>query len=1099
MTIIAAYLDGIQKEYQKGNATEHSYRAALKNLIESLGDEITATNEPKHIECGAIDYIVSKNTKHGPLTIGYIEAKDIGKSLDEAEKSDQLKRYLTLPNLILTDYLEFRWYVDGKRRKVARLGEIGIGGTISTNKQGIENATAILKEFLDNALEPVADPSDLARRMARLTHQIRDIITETFGRNKGSELLKGLRRAFAVNLIPDLDTPEKTDEFADMYAQTIAYGLFAARVNHPGPEPFRRIGAAQEIPKTNPFLRKLFETVTGTDLNDEPYVGFVDDISAMLAQADMNAILEQFGRRGRLEDPVVHFYETFLAAYDPKLRKARGVYYTPEPIVSYIVRSVDYILREQFGCVNGLEDDEKIQYERVNENGKKEKAESHRVLILDPACGTGTFLYTVVDFIRDKFKRRGDAGAWSGYVKNHILPRVFGFELLMAPYAVAHFKLAMQLAAKDLDEPLRQKWAYDFEGKERLGIYLTNTLEEAEKTVRQLGLFERFIAEEANAAASIKKELPILVVMGNPPYSGHSANRSWKEENGKRVRTFIGELINDYYFVDGEPLGERNPKWLQNDYVKFIRWGQWRIEEGTKSGIMAFITSHSYLDSTTFRGMRQQLMRVFDDIYIIDLHGNAKKKERCPDGSKDGNVFDITEGVAIGIFIKRPKKRKDAMATVHHADMWGLRKRKYELLDDTDIKKTRWKELDPKSPFYFFVPQKTKSQKEYNQGWKITDLVPVNVLGFQTHRDHFAVDFDKETIKHRIAEMRNTKITDHEFSEKYKVEDNRDWKLSVARKLLREKKDWEKYFQICLYRPFDLRHSYFNEITMDYPRRELIKNVVGRENLCLLAPRQIGILGWRHVFISKNVAESCTISTKTKEGNYNFPLYLYPDPDINGDLFSNGAERHVNLNPKFIDDIEKRLKLKFVYDGKGNLKKTFGPEDVFNYIYAVFHSPAYRERYKEFLKIDFPRVPLTSDIKLFRALCSLGAELAVLHLLEASILNNRDKLITRFPQKGDNTVEKGYPKYDEKTERVYISGDNVKLDRKGQYFGKVPPEVWNFHIGGYQVCHKWLKDRQGRKLADEEISQYPKIVMALFETIRLMKKIDDAITEWPIM
>jgi predicted helicase len=274
---------------------------------------------------------------------------------------------------------------------------------------------------------------------------------------------------------------------------------------------------------------------------------------------------------------------------------------------------------------------------------------------------------------------------------------------------------------------------------------------------------------------------------------------------------------------------------------------------------------------------------------------------------------------------------------------------------------------------------------------------------------------------------------------------------------------------------------------------------MGNENIALLTCRQQSSSIFRHVLCANIITEGCSVSLQTREITYVFPLFLYPDPDVNGDLFSNGAERHVNLNPKFIGDMEKRLKLKFIYDGKGNLKKTFGPEDVFNYIYAVFHSPTYRERYKEFLKIDFPRVPLTSDITLFRNLCSLGAELVSLHILAASVLKNRDKLITRFPQKGDNLVEKGYPKYDEKKERVCISRDDVKLGRKGQYFERVPMEVWNFYIGGYQVCHKWLKDRQGRKLSDEEISQYPKIVMALFETICIMKKIDDVVPEWPII
>lgn len=522
--------------------------------------------------------------------------------------------------------------------------------------------------------------------MARLAHMIRDIVIEAFAEQKVSPLLKDLREAFAHTLLPDIDHSSKTPEFADMYAQTIAYGLFAACCNHADPNvKLRRLGAAREIPKTNPFLRKLFATITGPDLDDEPYAGSVDDLAQLLADADMDGILADFGKREGREDPVVHFYETFLAAYDPQLRETRGVYYTPEPVVSYIVRSIDHLLKTKFGCSGGLADTTTITLNRQTTDGSETKTVQEsvpKVLILDPACGTGTFLYTVTDHIRRNFMKQGNAGMWSGFVKQHILRRLFGFELLMAPYAVAHFNLGMQLAGQDLpSEELSRTWSYDFASEERLGIYLTNTLEEAEKQAEQLvGLF-RTISEEADAAAVIKKDLPIMVVLGNPPYSGHSANRSevmkrvapgneyvvqTKKGPKKKVatkeiflkeKTLIGKLLQDYYRVDGKPLGERNPKWLQDDYVKFLRWGSWRIER-TGAGILGFITNHGYLDNPTFRGMRQQLMQTFDEIYIIDLHGNSKKKERCPDGSKDENVFDIQQGVAICLLVKLPKVEK---------------------------------------------------------------------------------------------------------------------------------------------------------------------------------------------------------------------------------------------------------------------------------------------------------------------------------------------------------------------------------------------------------------------------------------------------------
>ncbi len=1132
---VPTYLSKIEKALAAGNATEHTHRPALKEFLESLKPKITATNEPRREECGAPDYVVSLENRHGLLTIGYVEAKDVGTSLDHVERTEQLQRYRRyLPNLILTDYLEFRWYVDADPRGKASLARAGRGGKLKRDKKGADEVHRLIHAFLEHEPAPIRRPQELAARMARLTHMIRDIIIEAIESGRASGTLTDLRKAFAQALIPDLDLPEKTADFADMYAQTIAYGLFAARCNHRGSRPFRRLGAAREIPKTNPFLRRLFETITGADLDEEPYAGFVDDLADLLAHAEMAAVLEQFGKRTRREDPVVHFYETFLAAYDPKLREGRGVYYTPEPVVSYIVRSVDHLLKTRFGCPEGLADTSTCQFEREAPGGETETETSPRVLILDPACGTGTFLYAVLDHIRERFMASGNAGMWSGYVRNHLLPRLFGFELLMAPYAVAHFKLGMQLAAQDLpSDQLRKKWAYDVAAgaEDRLKVYLTNTLEGIDREIQKLlGPFA-IISEEANAARDIKRHLPIMVVMGNPPYSGHSANRSYMErfiepfmpytvltkgrpkqrKAGKkgvtlREDTFIGRMIRDYHEVDGKPLGERNPKWLQDDYVKFIRWGTWRIDR-TGAGILAFITNHSYLDNPTFRGMRQQLMQSFTDIYILDLHGSAKKKETCPDGSKDENVFDIQQGVAIGIFLKDPKK--DGRAKVRHAHLWGLRRVKHERLMDWQVDSTDWTELNPQSPFYLFVPQDRRLRDEYQEAWKITEVMPVNVLGFQTHRDHFAIDFDRDPVYRRVAEMRGSTTDDHEFAEKYLLRDNRDWHLADARKAVRQNPNWETALLECLYRPFDWRHCYFSTVAMDYPRRQLLDHVAGRDNRCLLVPRQIGVLGWRHIWAASEVAESCVVSTKTKEQNYNFPVYVYPNLEKQGTLFPNGTARHPNLSRNFLTTIEARLRLSFVDDGRGDLNHTVGPEDAVDYIYAVLHSPTYRERYAAFLKMDFPRIPLTSHKALFRRLCELGSELVALHLLESPLLV-QSGFITHYPIPGNNLVEKGHPKYLAPGERepgtgkplaqgrVYISKDKPRQNRQGQYFEGVPPEVWEFYVGGYQVCEKWLKDRRGRTLSYQDLQHYRKVVLALKETIRLMKEIDAAIPAWPI-
>jgi predicted helicase len=622
-----AYLQQIEAALCAGDSTEHTHRPALKLLIESLGKGIIATNEPKRDEeIGAPDYIVTR----GRVPLGYVEAKDVGKSLGKAEKTAQLKRYRDgLANLILTDYLEFRWYLGGEHRLTARLGTAGEDGKIRRDRRGEEAVRELLEGFLTVSAPSIARPKELAERMAGLARLIRDAIREAFHEEAKQGRLHNQFEGFRRVLLHDL-TPE---QFADMYAQTIAYGLFAARANILDDPDFTRQHAAYALPRTNPFLRNTFSEIAGPGL-DRRIEWAVDDLADMLRRAHMGNILRDFGKRTRQEDPVVHFYETFLAAYDPKMREARGVYYTPEPVVSYIVRSVDHLLKSEFGLPDGLADTSKVKIPNPDPGTKRRPTkdlEVHRVQILDPAAGTGTFLHSVIDQIHAHLTERGQAGLWSTYVRTHLLPRVWGFELLMAPYAVAHMKISLQL----------KQLGYDFATDERLGIFLTNALEEAHE-MSDLPLFAQWIADEARQASEVKADRPILVIIGNPPYSGISANMAPE----------MAAMVDSYKIVDGKPLGERK-HWLQNDYVKFIRFAQTRIER-TGHGILGFITDNSYIDGPTFRGMRQSLMQTFDEVYVLDLHGNSKKKEQAPDGTPDGNVFDITQGVAIILAVKKP-------------------------------------------------------------------------------------------------------------------------------------------------------------------------------------------------------------------------------------------------------------------------------------------------------------------------------------------------------------------------------------------------------------------------------------------------------------
>jgi hypothetical protein len=1056
---LSRYLKEVQNALQRGRATEHTYRPFLVGLFNQLAPGTLTTNEPKRSAAGAPDFVVT--TSKFDFSIGYIEAKDLGLSLDEALATEQLARYRRhLPNLLVTDYLEFRWFVTGEKnpRLTARLAHVSPAGKLIPDADGQAAFLALVREFTARTPEGISAPEPLAERMAAPAHLVRDLIVEAFRTEQASPLLRDWHRAFEQTLLPDLTE----EDFADMFAQTLAYGLFSARIMGGGAKHFDRADAQRNIPKTNPFLRDFFYLITGPDLDDEPFAGFVADIVHTLSLTDVYALLENFGRRGT-RDPMLHFYETFLGAYDPKLRELRGVYYTPEPVVGWLVRSVDALLKSHFDLPAGLED------------ASRDAKGQHRVLVLDPATGTATFLYAVIRFIRARFQKRHDAGQWPGYVHRDLLPRLYGFELLMAPYAVAHFKLGLELAARDLDELWREQWAYEFHPGERLNIFLTNTLDDAGHKFETLLGPAGAISAEAQQAAAVKRDLPVLVVMGNPPYSGHSANHG----------EWISGLVRDYYFVDGKPLGERNSKWLQDDYVKFIRWAQWRLDQ-TGSGILAFVTNHGYLDNPTFRGMRQQLMQSFDEIWLVDLHGNADKGDTPPDGGKDDNVFDIKRGVALGIFVKLPTKdgAKKRSAKVRHAHLWGKRAQKYAWLDAHDVTNTKWSSLKPQSPNYYFFPQDLRLKKEYEAGWKVTDMMPVTLLGPNSHRDDFAIAFDRDTAEQRFKDLTNPKLSDSDFAAKYPLPDTRDWKLADARKIPVKETTVER----CIYRPFDFRFMLYGPHAFDYARPEINDHILGGA-LALISTRQTKENFSVHV--TALPAGQHKLATPY-DGSYLSPLYLFPKRKRSEDWLVKEEEKTgPNLSPKFIAEFAEKLKLKFVPLGTGDRNRTVGPEDVLHYAYAIFHAPGYRVRYAEFLRTEFPRLPLTTNLKLFRQLCGFGKDLVDLHLLRAT-----DKHSVSFPAKGTDIVnEVSYiPPQDGEPGCVRINDE--------QYFSNIPPEVWAFQVGGYQVCEKWLKDRRGRQLTIDERVTYPRIVAALADTLRIQAEIDEAIAAaggWPLV
>ncbi len=923
----------------------------------------------------------------------------------------------------------------------------------------------------------------LAEELAALARRIRDAASELIGRESENGRLKKLHAAFKTHLIHDL-----TEEgFADTYAQTIAYGLLTAAISQ---ESRRADGAkagliaenlTDMVPVTNPFLKEMLETflhVGGRQGSiDFDELGVQDVVELLRSkETDLPAVLRDFGNRTRGEDPVIHFYEHFLAAYNKQLKIQRGVFYTPQPVVSYIVRSVHELLQSEFGLIDGLADTT-TWGEMLKKNPSlklppltDESGETRTVApdepfvqILDPATGTATFLVEVIDVIARTLHERWThhrlttdqkLTAWNEYVPKHLLPRLHAFELMMAPYAIAHMKIGLKLA----------ETGYRFGTEERARIYLTNALD---PWVRQLPLIGfGALAHEASEVNEIKKNKRFTVILGNPPYSGISSNMT---EDAQRI-------VDAYKVVDGAALNERK-LWLQDDYVKFIRTAQSHVEI-TGTGVLGFITNHGYFDNPTFRGMRQSLLKTFPRFRILDLHGNTNKKERAPDGGEDKNVFDIRQGVGICLAV-----RQNGSALVQHAELWGSREIKYRWLATRRFSESDFQTVIPDSPYYFFKPHHVACRQEYDSGWRIPDIFPLSTVGFVTARDAL-------TIQHSRAEMwdvvqRFASISEARAREEFELgKDARDWKVSTAQQDVRRFGPTKSLIAPVLYRPFDIRYTYYTGNSRGFyasPCSNVMKHMQSGKNLSLCFNRREElVVKYSHFLASRHMTEHGLLSSKTTDSQA--PLYLLVSDDEG--LFRDPVVRP-NLGAGFLRALAESLGLE--QSGEHSLPNAITPEDIFFYAYAVFYSPTYRSRYSEYLKIDFPRLPLTGRIDLFRNLALFGSKLTELHVLESTEL---ELGAVQFIGVRAPIVEK-----------VEWASGTVWLDKaKTQGFSGISEEVWNFNIGGYQVCGKWLKDRKGRSLSADDRRHYQKIIAALSETIRLMKKIDEVIEihgGWP--
>lgn len=1017
--VLDEYISAVNKQYATANATEHSYRPALQNFLVALLPGLTVVNEPKRSACGAPDYILLR----GDVPVAFIEAKDFAKTSDltgKKENKEQFDRYKkSLDNIIFTDYLDFLLYENGEFVDSVKLAEIK-GDKIIGIQENEAKFISLIERFGNARPQRITSSARLAEIMAGKARLLADVIEKSLNADtEGESDLYGQMKAFEQVLIHDI-TPKT---FADIYAQTIAYGMFAARLHDKSPDTFSRMEAATLIPKTNPFLRQIFQNIAGYDL-DERIAWIVDDLAEAFRATDIKAVMSGYGKRTRQTDPILHFYEDFLSAYDPALRKSRGVWYTPQPVVSYVVRAVDEILQKDFGLPMGLADTSKTKMTVANQKSKKKDndtydVEVHKVQILDPATGTGTFLAEAISCIYEKFE--GQQGLWQGYVEEHLLPRLNGFELLMASYAMAHLKLDMILS----------ETGYVAKQDKRLRVYLTNSLEEYHPDTGTL--FVQALANEANQANHIKRDTPVMVVMGNPPYSGESANKG----------DWIMKLMESYKKEPNtnSPLKERNPKWINDDYCKFIRLGQDFVERNTE-GVLAYINNHSFLDNPTFRGMRWNLLQSFDKIYIIDLHGNSKKKETSPDGGKDENVFDIQQGVSINIFVKTGGRPKGQLAEVYHLDLFGKRQSKYDYLSEHDFLKTPFIKLQPTEPFYFFIPRNTADEGLYNKGFSVNELFSVNSVGVVTANDSTLINFDKQNLLKEVSTYYNIDAD-------------------------------EKFAQPISYRPFDNRHIYYDTSKVERARVKFMQHFLAGDNVGLVVPRQAITDNWSHIQVTKYITDN-RIHYSNKGIPICCPLYLY---NTDGQTTTDGNNRIPNLKPEIVKAIADKIGLQFEAEKTTPSAGThFAPIDLLDYIYGVLHTPSYRERYKEFLKVDFPRIPYPETAAHFRTIAEVGGRLRRLHLME-----ELPKGETRFNVSGTNTVDTVTATAPNEEGRIQVWVNDT------QYFDNVPAEAWTFYIGGYQPAQKWLKDRKGRPLTYDDITHYQRIITALTETNKLMQ------------
>ncbi len=1048
---VATYIAEVAKLAKTGQTTELSFRPALSKLLSALMPDLTPINEAKRMECGAPDFILIDKNK---LPVMFVETKDLDNSDLDGKKAnkEQFDRYkAALDTIIFTDFLDFHFYRhNGQSGGEVRIAEWN-GEKVSAKSENYDLFVDMMKESACSEPQKIDSAKRLAELMAGKARMLQNTaekylkpIVEVYdsapkGTSPEVTPLLDMMLGFRKLLMPNVGA----DEFSDIFAQTLTYGMFAARLNDPTPDDFSRYEAMGRIPNSNQFLKRLFLYVANN--LEEELEWIVDDLADLFKAADVSKIMKDYGKSTGISDPMVHFYEDFLREYDAGLRKDRGVWYTPIQIVRFIVSAVDWTLQSRFGLQDGLADSSKTQIivEEATEKGKKishkVKKIVHRIQVLDPATGTGTFLAESIRQIREKFD--GNEGLWPEYVVDNLLPRLNGFELLMASYTMAHVKMDFALKASGVTP----------NGNERFRVFLTDSLTEWHDELPG-GLFASALAAEQKGADEVKRDIPVMVVMGNPPYSGESQNK------GK----WIMDLMEAYKVEPGgaKKLQERTPKWLNDDYVKFIRLAEYYVEKNG-SGIIAYITPHGFLDNPTFRGMRWHLMQTFNEIWTLNLHGNTKKKEIAPDGGKDECVFAIQQGVAITLMVKTGKQthKESEACRVYYADLWGKRKDKFAALEKATMNSVEWQKLNPVTPMLFFVPKDTAGEMEYNKGFRLDDLMPVNGMGVTSAHDSFVIG-SRQELERRFSEFQSSSEHENLYT-KFNVKEKAGWDICKGYRKLKSCADINSFIKPIAYRPFDDSCIFYEDMLVWRSVRKLFDNFLCDNNIGLCCIRICSRDEGLPVFVIDKIADKSLLSSKDNANV--FPLWLYEEN-------KGKMEKRANMNKNIVAQIGAAI------------ADEATPEDIFAYIYGILHTPHYRTKFKEFLKSDFPRIPYPKDAAQFKAVVKIGRSLIDTHLMR-DVAPGLAETRARFPKIGSNIVEE-----------VRFEKDCVFINAE-QFFNNVPKVAWEMPIGGYKPAEKWLKDRKERTLSGDDIKHYQRIIIALLKTDEAAKELDAIFAE----